>query len=154
MTLVVYLLGHLGSYFVVFLFGVFLHIVFFCRGEWDLYTNKLVVAWLSTLAASTLLIAGCTEYGNDSYWNAFTTASKYCCTLVAGTISSILIYRAAFHRLNVFPGPFAARLSNIYISVLGLKKRHLYEEIQKLHRKYGDVVRIGQLQGPTLESRF
>ncbi|KAJ4321440.1 hypothetical protein N0V84_005362 [Fusarium piperis] len=137
------LLGNFKSYFMVFLFGVLLHVVFFCRGEWDVYTNRIVVAWLSTLAASTLLVAECAEYGSDSYWNAFTIASKHCCTLAAGTTCSILIYRAAFHQLSVFPGPFTARLSNLYITVLGLKKRHLYKEVQELHRKYGDVVRIG-----------
>ncbi|KAH7239791.1 cytochrome P450 [Fusarium solani] len=143
MTLLIDLLGSFKSYFVVFLFGVLLHIAFFCRGEWDIYTNKIVVAWLGTLAVSTFLIAESAEYENDSHWQAFTIALKHCSTLATGTICSILTYRAAFHRLNVFPGPFKARLSNLYVTALGLKKRHLYKEVQELHRIYGDVVRIG-----------
>ncbi|KAI8652091.1 hypothetical protein NCS56_01425900 [Fusarium sp. Ph1] len=143
MTLLIDLLGDFKSYFVVFLFGVILHVAFFCRGEWDIYTNKIVVAWLGTLAASTFLIAQSDEHENDSHWEAFTIALKHCSTLVAGTICSILIYRAVFHRLNVFPGPFKARLSNLYVTALGLKNRHLYKEVQELHKKYGDVVRIG-----------
>ncbi|KAL6355495.1 hypothetical protein LRP88_11088 [Fusarium phalaenopsidis] len=142
MTLLIDLRGDFKSYFVVFLFGVILHVAFFCRGEWDIYTNKIVVAWLGTLAASTFLIAQSDKHENDSHWEAFTIALKHCSTLVAGTICSILIYRAVFHRLNVFPGPFKARLSNLYVTALGLKNRHLYKEVQELHKKYGDVVRI------------
>jgi hypothetical protein len=33
---------------------------------------------------------------------------------LASLYGSILVYRAFFHRLNHFPGPFAARLSNLY----------------------------------------
>ncbi|EEU36092.1 uncharacterized protein NECHADRAFT_87276 [Fusarium vanettenii 77-13-4] len=143
MTLLMDLLDPFKSYCVVFLVGVLLHVVFFCRGEWDIYTNKIVVAWVGTLAASTFLIAESAEYESDSHSEAFTIALKHCSTLAAGTICSILIYRAAFHRLNVFPGPFKARLSNLYVTALGLKKRHLYKEVQELHRKYGDIVRIG-----------
>ncbi|RSL58249.1 hypothetical protein CEP54_007900 [Fusarium duplospermum] len=142
MTPIIDILGHLEPYCFVFLLGVLLHVVFFCRGEWDVYTNKIVVAWLGTLTASTVLIAECTQ-DHVSYWGAFAIASTYCFTLTTGTICSILIYRAMFHRLNVFPGPFGARLSNLYVTALGLKKRHLYKEVQELHRKYGDVVRIG-----------
>ncbi|KAI8650453.1 hypothetical protein NCS57_01379100 [Fusarium keratoplasticum] len=143
MTLLIDFLGDFKSYFVVFLIGVILHVVFFCRGEWDIYTNKIVVAWLGTLAASTFLIAQSAEHENDTHWEAFTIALKHCSTLTAGSVCSILIYRAAFHRLNVFPGPYKARLSNLYVTALGLKKRHLYKEVQELHREYGDVVRIG-----------
>lgn len=148
------LLGPLKSYFVFFFFGVLLHVALFCRGEWDIYTNKIVVTWLGTLAASTFLIAESAEYESDSHWEAFKIALKHYSTLTAGTICSILIYRAVFHRLNIFPGPFKARLSNLYVTSLGLKKRHLYKEVQKLHRKYGDIVRIGLFLGSVLDSQF
>jgi hypothetical protein len=105
------------------------------------------------LAVWTFLIAESAEYENDYHWQAFTIALKHCSTLAAGTICSILTYRAAFHRLNVFPGPFKARLSNLYVTALGLKKRHLYKEVQELHRKYGDVVRIGLLAVPASDSQ-
>ncbi|KAF7558005.1 hypothetical protein G7Z17_g333 [Cylindrodendrum hubeiense] len=59
-----------------------------------------------------------------------------------GIYSSIIVYRGAFHRLNRFPGPFAARISNLYVTLLSIKKFQLYEEVQQLHEKYGDIVRI------------
>ncbi|RMZ81318.1 hypothetical protein DV737_g2605, partial [Chaetothyriales sp. CBS 132003] len=40
-------------------------------------------------------------------------------------------------------GPFLARLSNVYITSLSVKKFHLFEEVQSLHAKYGDIVRVG-----------
>jgi hypothetical protein len=56
---------------------------------------------------------------------------------------SILTYRAFFHRLSRFPGPFRARLSNLYATKLANKDEHMYLEVQELHRRYGDIVRIG-----------
>lgn len=35
-------------------------------------------------------------------------------SFLAGLCGSMVIYRALFHRLSRFPGPFAARLSNLY----------------------------------------
>ncbi|KAJ5510414.1 Cytochrome P450 [Penicillium expansum] len=54
----------------------------------------------------------------------------------------MLVYRGFFHRLGKFPGPFLARLSNLYLTMLS-SKLHLYEEIGKLHEIYGDYVRTG-----------
>ncbi|KAF7846282.1 hypothetical protein BT93_L4670 [Corymbia citriodora subsp. variegata] len=62
---------------------------------------------------------------------------------LAGLTTSILVYRAAFHRLNRFPGPFAARLSNMYPTMLSARKLQLYEEVDSLHKTYGDFVRVG-----------
>ncbi|KAK5997675.1 Cytochrome P450 monooxygenase orf5 [Cladobotryum mycophilum] len=60
-----------------------------------------------------------------------------------GLYSSMLVYRAFFHRLGRYPGPFLARLSNFYITAKSIKKLHLFEEVQKLHAQYGDIVRLG-----------
>ncbi|BCR84059.1 cytochrome P450 [Aspergillus chevalieri] len=60
-----------------------------------------------------------------------------------GLYSSMLVYRGFFHRLCQFPGPFLARLSNFYLTRLSAKNLHLYEEVQALHREYGDIVRVG-----------
>ncbi|KAL5337622.1 cytochrome P450 [Aspergillus crustosus] len=50
----------------------------------------------------------------------------------------MLFYRAFWHRLSSFPGPFWARLTNLYVTALSAKRLRLYEEIQKLHQQYGD----------------
>ncbi|KAK7738105.1 hypothetical protein SLS63_002438 [Diaporthe eres] len=56
---------------------------------------------------------------------------------------SIVVYRVGFHRLNRFPGPLLARVSNFYIAGVAFRRHKEYFELDKLHQKYGDVVRIG-----------
>jgi len=68
------------------------------------------------------------------------------CHLYLEYCGSMLIYRVFFHRLNRFPGPFLARLSNFSATGLSSKDLHLYEEVQKLHKKYGDVVQLDKKQ--------
>ncbi|KAM6510175.1 hypothetical protein FALCPG4_017800 [Fusarium falciforme] len=60
-----------------------------------------------------------------------------------GLASSILIYRALFHRLHRFPGPFPAKLSRFYAMKNAAKALKANEEVQKLHEIYGDFVRVG-----------
>ncbi|CAG8020572.1 unnamed protein product [Penicillium salamii] len=55
----------------------------------------------------------------------------------------MLVYRTFFHRLVKFPGPFLARMSNLFVTVLARKRLQLHEEIHSLHSRYGDYVRIG-----------
>lgn len=130
-------------YYLSFVSGVLLHLLVFRIGEWDLYTPHL-------LAAPALLF-GAGTYGLSKYVLGETVPSLHSAGIVwlllaaciAGLFTSILVYRAAFHRLNRFPGPFLARLSNVYVTSLSVRKFHLFEEVQELHAKYGDIVRIG-----------
>lgn len=62
-----------------------------------------------------------------------------------GLASSILLYRAFFHRLRHFPGPFLAKLSRFYAMSNAAKNLKANEDIQKLHEIYGDFVRVGML---------
>ncbi|KAI0480040.1 cytochrome P450 [Xylariaceae sp. FL0804] len=60
-----------------------------------------------------------------------------------GLASSILLYRAFFHRLHGFPGPFGAKLSRSYALTRAAQTLQANVETQKLHEKYGDFVRVG-----------
>jgi hypothetical protein len=62
-----------------------------------------------------------------------------------GLVGSILTYRAFFHRLHRFPGPFPAKLSRFYAMKNAARNLKANEDIQKLHEKYGDFVRVGKL---------
>lgn len=86
------------------------------------------------------------RFYTDNLGRSVTAIAGLGLSLVAGLTLSILTYRAFFHRLNRFPGPFAARLSNFYPTYLSAKKLHLYEEVEQLHRQYGDFVRLGRSQ--------
>ncbi|EKG09048.1 hypothetical protein MPH_13968 [Macrophomina phaseolina MS6] len=47
---------------------------------------------------------------------------------------SILVYRASFHRLNRFPGPFLARLTKLYAFKQSQSLQY-YKELEDMHRK-------------------
>lgn len=61
---------------------------------------------------------------------------------VLSLTASTFIYRVFFHRLRKFPGPFAAKTTKLYSIYLSRNLQYHFE-IEKLHKKYGDVVRTG-----------
>ena len=60
-----------------------------------------------------------------------------------GLLTSLLIYRLLLHRCREFPGPLAAKLTRFYAAYLNTKDTQFYQELGKMHEKYGDFVRIG-----------
>jgi hypothetical protein len=128
------------SLITLFLVGVLTHVFIFRKGEWDLWASAFLRAWVFYEFATPCLLI---QYGNLSTSKAFSTTNKSFLAFAVGLTSSILIYRAFFHRLSRFPGPFKARLSNLYATKLANKEEHMYLEVQELHRRYGDIVRIG-----------
>lgn len=58
----------------------------------------------------------------------------------------MVIYRAFFHRIRHFPGPFWAGVSRFYAFGLAAKNLQYNVELQKLHEEYGDFIRTGMLQ--------
>nr|BAL05147.1 cytochrome P450 [Phanerodontia chrysosporium] len=64
-------------------------------------------------------------------------------TYFAALLVSITLYRISpFHPIARYPGPLLAKISKIYhVSKIWSGKQHVY--LQRLHEKYGDIVRIG-----------
>ena len=61
-------------------------------------------------------------------------------------LTSVFLYRISFlHPLSQYPGPLLAKASRWYWTALALGGRQ-HIELQRLHGKYGDVVRIGELK--------
>ncbi|KAL1979470.1 hypothetical protein VTN96DRAFT_5729 [Rasamsonia emersonii] len=60
-----------------------------------------------------------------------------------GLFGSIAIYRLYFHRLHCFPGPWGAKLSRLWALRVAAKNVRFAFEVEKLHKQYGDFVRIG-----------
>ncbi|PNP84053.1 hypothetical protein FNYG_02741 [Fusarium nygamai] len=125
-----------------FILGVLVHIFVLRKGEWDLWAVKLIKAWATYELTVSLFL---TQLYSFSVWQALSVTNKWFASFVTGLLISILTYRAFFHRLNRFPGPFLARLSTFYATYLTVDEEHMYLEVQKLHEKYGDIVRIGKL---------
>lgn len=60
-------------------------------------------------------------------------------------LSFLLVYRLSpFHPLARFPGPVLAKVSRFYVAYSAAQGNN-YVTLRRLHQKYGDVVRIGQL---------
>ncbi|PYH94530.1 benzoate 4-monooxygenase cytochrome P450 [Aspergillus ellipticus CBS 707.79] len=60
-----------------------------------------------------------------------------------GLFGNIVLYRLFFHRLRHVPGPVAARITRLYASYLNLTQTQMHYTVQRMHREYGDVIRIG-----------
>lgn len=85
-------------------------------------------------------------YRFDEYtlWEANQRAFMLVGFTLASLATNILVYRAFFHRLRHFPGPFGAKLSKFWAlwQVIESKARY-YQVTQRLHEEYGDYVRTG-----------
>ncbi|RJE20916.1 Cytochrome p450 [Aspergillus sclerotialis] len=121
--------------------GISAHIFLYRHGEWDLTAPKIFIFYL-TLLLGAVIVDHLELTGLENTTQRHLAVRSVGCHILA-IYSSMLIYRALFHRLCKFPGPFLARLSNFYVAGLSAKKAQLYKETQRLHKLYGDYVRIG-----------
>ncbi|KAK1689370.1 benzoate 4-monooxygenase cytochrome P450 [Colletotrichum godetiae] len=126
-----------------FVLGTQLHVFVFRKGEWDKSTTRLFRNFTLGIGLLTAVLARGAPETFQTHAAALRTAGSLTATLIAGIYTSLLVYRAAFHRLNGFKGPFLARLSNLWITSRAVKELHMYTEVQQLHEQYGDIVRIG-----------
>lgn len=134
---------NISHYVVPFILGVLAHVCCFRFGEWDLRTTQLLVALIAVQGLLGLFVWKSDVQGATTLYQSWKLAVQISFIFLAGTYSSMLNYRAFFHRLNRFPGPFASRLSNFNITRLSVKKFQLFQEVRQLHMKYGDIVRVG-----------
>lgn len=126
-----------------YVIGIQLHVFLFRRGEWDTATTRLIRNFTIGIGLLTVALARLAPGTFQTNLAAFKTAASLTATLVVGIYSSLLVYRWAFHPLKEFRGPFLAKFSNLYITSRAIKELHLYSEVQDLHKKYGDIIRIG-----------
>ncbi|TFK52931.1 cytochrome P450 [Heliocybe sulcata] len=119
--------------------GILSHHLLFIRGEWDRYVARLFHAsicvpgliYIVLLVLSSQPALGCLN-------TTFILNSGY----YVGLFSSMLAYRAFFHRLRTFPGPFGARLTSFWSLQKQAPDMKWYKHVQSLHAEYGDFVRI------------
>lgn len=127
-----------------FVIGVGLHLALFRHGEWHLlaFTFKFI----HIIVIQLLIVLGVHLADPRNGWLQSASAASYLVAgLTSGVFSSMIVYRAFFHRLtrHGFAGPFVARLSQFYMTALASKKIRLCDDVEILHRKYGDFVRVG-----------
>ncbi|KAK3356880.1 cytochrome P450 monooxygenase-like protein [Lasiosphaeria hispida] len=117
--------------------GVAAHVFLFRIGEWDVASPSVFLTYVSMFSAAALA----SRLGFLCL--PMVEIARLCGYHALGLYGSMLFYRAFFHRLAKYPGPLLARLTNFYITALSMKKLHMFEEVQKLHAQYGDIVRLG-----------
>ncbi|UKZ83912.1 hypothetical protein TrVFT333_011727 [Trichoderma virens FT-333] len=120
--------------------GVVSHHLVFRPVEIDSYLWRLLFIYLFTLAA---IFGGYIRIGEYRVVAALLQTVLVAAAYNVGVLTSIFVYRAFFHPLREFPGPFWARISRFYAMGKMIQSRKGYEDIQKLHQKYGDIVRVG-----------
>ncbi|RCI16875.1 hypothetical protein L249_2046 [Ophiocordyceps polyrhachis-furcata BCC 54312] len=124
----------------VFLGGVAVYVVILRHGEWHMQVPRLIGGGM---ALTTAMACWLVWLAPSAPWLALKTTSWLVLMWLAGMSGSMFLYRAAMHPLRCFPGPFAARLTNLYAAAMEAKKRQAFRELRKLHEKYGDFVRVG-----------
>jgi hypothetical protein len=123
--------GALGLLITASLAGFVLHQAFFRRVEVDKRPTSLAASFI----VAYLVIAACFGYLSA----LFATA----CFLLSLWVN-ISVYRAFFHPLGKFPGPFPARLSKFWAMKKALESQSRWHMVaQGLHTEYGDYVRTG-----------
>ena len=124
--------------------GAAAHALLYCHGEWDLEAHRLVISYI-------LILIGAIALQNSNVLDDLGVlapphwAVKVVGCHILGIYASILLYRGFLHRLSNFPGPRFAKFSNFYVTSLSARKFQLYREVEKLHKRYGDYVRIGMI---------
>jgi hypothetical protein len=121
--------------------GVGSHIFYFRSGE---HHRQGMLYFLLIVAAAPALTALIALSAGVLWLAAVKVALKLeLVFLLSLSLSSTLYRLSPFHRLASFPGPLAWRWTKLAQS---FANRHLkgFEELDKLHRKYGDYVRIGE----------
>jgi hypothetical protein len=95
------------------------------------------------LALPIIAISGI-AYGIAIYATNLSDATAFATIFWTSLWLYIGAYRAFFHPLQDYPGPFAARLSKLWVVTQVLStEQHLHWKYQQLQKEYGDYVRTG-----------
>lgn len=116
------------------------HHLIFRPFEVDGYAWQILFIFVGSIA---ILIIAHTQIGGYGIVLATCRTLLISNAYNTGVAISVLTYRAFFHPLNRFPGPAMAKLSRFYAMRNAAKSVKAFEDIQKLHEQYGDIVRVG-----------
>lgn len=119
--------------------GLASYVVYFHRSEHHMNGMMYLGLFLASSAAITgYFISACNIPIGPAIVMTTSIASSY----LTGAIGSMMVWRIFFNPLNKFPGPWGARLGNLYMSYV-FRNSDAYYKLTDLHRKYGKIVRVG-----------
>jgi hypothetical protein len=110
--------------------------------EFELYMYHFLVTYTAAFIG---LVTTSVLGANQSLSTALLRASIAFTGFNAGALISIAVYRLLIHRCRKFDGPVLAKLTRFYATYLNAKDRQYSKELGKLHKRYGSIVRIGNL---------
>lgn len=121
--------------------GVLSHLTYFIRGEH--HKQAILFFKLAVLLPSTICVL-LVHFTPFTVNQGARLTGSITATYLGALWGSMIFYRSFFHRLHHFPGPWLAKVSKLYhfFSILRLDS---YRKLEGWHRKYGPVVRIGEL---------
>jgi len=122
--------------------GVLSHLIYFIHGIKDNKGLEIVLALLTLQCFLLITIFAYTQ----SVASAVRLTGYLEFAYLSGLYTSMTIYRVFFHRLRRFSGPLMAKISKTGYGFYMARNSQYHVELLKLHRKYGDIVRIGTFQ--------
>jgi hypothetical protein len=121
--------------------GVSAHLLYWIHGEKSM---KAVHAWLwSHVALNAALSLVAIRSGTLGAWQSLAWLSLLNVSFYMPLFTSIVVYRVFFHRLRTFPGPTALSISKLAAAYANVAKNQDARRIWALHKRYGNIVRIG-----------
>ncbi|OQE20932.1 hypothetical protein PENFLA_c015G00636 [Penicillium flavigenum] len=129
---------HLEPQLLAFVAGVLCHVGWFMRGEHHMRGTTYIQ--IHTIAFAVL--AALQYRLGTSLEEALKHTFLYDSIFLAGLYASVFVYRAFLNPLNVFPGPWVARISSFYMP-LRIRKMRMFKTLHELHEEYGYFVRMG-----------
>ncbi|KAH8797552.1 cytochrome P450 monooxygenase-like protein [Hyaloscypha sp. PMI_1271] len=121
--------------------GVASHLGYFIHGEHHMQATRIAAFFI--IAPVLLFIVTLRDTDGHSYSKAGKITAVGTASYFTALSTSILIYRAFFHPLRRFPGPFSAKLSKITHVLRIAKDSKNYLLNEQMFDKYGEFVRTG-----------
>jgi hypothetical protein len=119
--------------------GVASHLGYFIHGEHHMQSTRILAFFV---VAPLLLFVTTSRYTErNSYPEAGKLTAVATSSYLTALTTSILIYRAFFHRLRNFPGPFSAKLSKVTHVFRIAKNSRNYILAEQMFKQYGQFVR-------------
>ena len=128
------------AYGVAAVLGVLSHIVYFRRGEHHKETLPYLQLFAASIPLSALALA---HFLHFTYTQAILCAICIIGSFLGGIWTSMIIYRAFFHRLNKFPGPWPLKLTK-FSQLVSTWSLDAFRRAYRQHQKFGNFVRTGR----------
>jgi tryprostatin B 6-hydroxylase len=123
--------------------GVASHLGYFIHGEHHMQSTWILAVFM--LAPFILFIIVSRYTAGNSHLEAGKIAAVATGSYFTALSTSILVYRAFFHPLRNFPGPFTAKLSKLTHVLQIAKNSRNFIFAEEMFEKYGEFVRWVQL---------